>query len=90
MMITTLISFLILLLLLIYIYRELKLKIINKKNILYLILPLPILLVKFITIDSEILSLLCKGLFAGIYYVIVLILIKDRIFKEIINKIFIR
>ena len=87
MMITMVISLGILVVLLIYIYKELSFKIINSKFFLYLLMSFPILLVNLITIDSDILSLLIKGMFAAAYYLTLLIIIKDRIFKEIIDKI---
>lgn len=88
MIITTLISFMILIVLLAYIHKELKLTVINSSNYLYLILPLPILLINFITIDSDFISLIVKAILAALYYITVLILMKDKIFKEIIKKIF--
>ena len=87
MTITTFISFIILISLLFYVYKDLKIRIINSSNYLYIVLPLPILLINLVDIDSSIMSLIVKATLAILYYIFILYVVEDKFFKETIKKI---
>ena len=87
---TLIVSVLATLLLGIYIKKTLNINLLQVEITRYFIISLPLFLLGMISIDSVFISLLTKISIAGIYYFSMLLLIKDKILNEILQRLSIK